>query len=76
MKITVDLPDSDLKEICLYTGERKKGPAIRKLVTEALRLKRREMLALKFVACGPSTVLLRGHGGELSHTRVAGTRCG
>jgi hypothetical protein len=31
------------------TGERKKGPAIRKLVTDALLLKRREKLAQKFI---------------------------
>jgi hypothetical protein len=49
MKITVEIPDSDLKEICHVTGEKKEGPAIRKLVTDALRLKRRETLALKFI---------------------------
>ncbi len=32
------------------TGERKKGPAIRKLVMDALTLKRREMLAQKFIS--------------------------
>ena len=31
------------------TGESKKGPAIRKLLTDALMLKRREKLAQKFV---------------------------
>jgi hypothetical protein len=50
MKITVDLPDSDLKEICFFTGERKKGPAIRKMVADALMMKRRERLAQKFVS--------------------------
>lgn len=49
MKITVDISDSELKEICLATGERKKGPAIRKLVVDALMLKRRERLAQKFI---------------------------
>ncbi len=49
MKITVDIPDSEIKEICRVTGERKKGPAIRKLVTDALMLKRRENLAKKFI---------------------------
>jgi hypothetical protein len=49
MKITVILPDSDVKEICRVTGESKKGPAIRKLVTDALMLKRREKLAQKFI---------------------------
>jgi len=50
MKVTVEFSDSDMKEICLVTGERKKGPAIRKLVTDALTLKRREKLARKFIS--------------------------
>ena len=50
MKITIEISDSDLKEICRVTGEKKKGPAIRKLVTDALLLKRREKLAQKFIA--------------------------
>jgi hypothetical protein len=49
MKITVEISESDIKEICRVTGERKKGPAIRKLVTDALLLKRREKLAQKFI---------------------------
>ena len=32
------------------TGEKKKGPAIRKLVADALMLKRREELAQKFIS--------------------------
>jgi len=50
MKITVELPDSELKEICFFTGESKKGPAIRKMVTDALMMKRREALAQKFIS--------------------------
>ncbi len=49
MKITVELSDSEVKEICRLTGEKKKGPAIRRLVTDALMLKRREKLAQKFI---------------------------
>jgi hypothetical protein len=49
MKITVEIPDSEVQEICRVTGERKKGPAIRKLVADALLLKRREQLAQKFI---------------------------
>jgi hypothetical protein len=49
MKITVEISDSDIKEICRVTGESKKGPAIRKLVADALMLKRREKLAQKFI---------------------------
>ncbi len=50
MKISVELSDSELKEICLFTGEKKKGPAIRKMVVDALMLKRREALALNFIS--------------------------
>jgi hypothetical protein len=49
MKITVDIADSDVKEICRVTGEKKKGPAIRKLVGDALSLKRRALLAQRFI---------------------------
>jgi hypothetical protein len=49
MRITVEIPDSAIKEICRLTGESKKGPAIRKLVSDALMLKRREKLAEKFI---------------------------
>jgi hypothetical protein len=59
MKITVDIPDSDVKEICRLTGESKKGPAIRKVLTDALLLKRREKLAQKFIA-GEWGVELKG----------------
>ena len=59
MKITVELPDSEIKEICRVTGERKKGPAIRKLVTDALMMKRREAIAEKFMS-GEWGVELKG----------------
>ena len=50
MKVTVDITDSELAEICFFTGEKKKGPAIRKMVTDALMLKRRQQLAQKFIS--------------------------
>ena len=50
MKITVDLPESDLREICLLTGIGKKGPAIRKLVTDSLMLRKRAEISAKFVS--------------------------
>ena len=50
MKVTVDISDSELKEIFFFTGEKKKGPAIRKLVVDALMLKRRERLAQRFIS--------------------------
>jgi hypothetical protein len=41
MKVTVELSEKDMREIAHFTGERKKGPAIRKLVADALMLRRR-----------------------------------
>ena len=49
MKITVELQDSELREICAITGIRKKGPAIRKLLTDSLMLQRRAMISQKFL---------------------------
>lgn len=49
MKITVDLPDKELREICEITGIRKKGPAIRKLVEDSLMIERRKRIARKFM---------------------------
>jgi hypothetical protein len=59
MKITVELSESDLREICKFTGERKKGPAIRKFVADALQLKRRAQIAQKFIS-GEWGVELKG----------------
>ena len=59
MKITVEIPESELREICRVTGEHKKGPAIRKLVADALLIKRRERLAQKFIS-GEWGVELKG----------------
>lgn len=45
MKITVDIPEKDLKDIIRFTGEKKKGPAIAKLVATSLMLQRRRELS-------------------------------
>lgn len=50
MKITVELPDSELREICEITGIRKKGPAIRKLLADSLMLRRRTRISQKFLS--------------------------
>lgn len=50
MKVTVELSDSEVKDICRVTGERKKGPAIRKLVVDALMMRRRQEIAGKFIS--------------------------
>jgi hypothetical protein len=49
MKITVELPENELVEICEITGVTKKGPAIRKLLTDALRTQRRAKIANQFL---------------------------
>ena len=58
MKITVDLPDSELCEITRITGIAKKGPAIRKLVSDALLMGMR--LAKPPTAGKPSTLPKHG----------------
>lgn len=50
MKITVELPENDVREICRLTGLKKKGPAIRKLVADALILRRRAEITAKFIS--------------------------
>ena len=49
MKITVDLSDKELREICHATGEKKKGPAIRKFLQEELMLRRRREFVQKCI---------------------------
>lgn len=60
MKITVEIPETDLRDICRLTGIPKKGPAIRQLVDDALQLARRKEIAQKFVT-GEWGVELVGH---------------
>lgn len=50
MKVTVELSENEMKEVRRVTGERKKGPAIRRLVVDALRMKRREEIAGEFIS--------------------------
>ena len=45
MKITVDIPDKDLKDIMRFSGEKKKGPAIAKFLATELMLRRRRELS-------------------------------
>jgi hypothetical protein len=49
MKITVDLPDKEIREITRLTGISKKGPAIRKLLADTLMLQRRAHLTVRKV---------------------------
>jgi len=50
MKVTVELSDREMAEILDLTGERKKGPAIRRLMEEALQQRRRAQIAQRFLS--------------------------
>jgi hypothetical protein len=75
MKISVEISDSELREIRQVTGERKKGPAIRKLVVDALQLQRRKRLAQKFID-GEWGVELKGYEESRELDRRAAQRRG
>jgi hypothetical protein len=57
MKITVELPEAELVEICEVTGISKKGPAIRKLISDSLQLRKRARISAKFLTGEWSTEL-------------------
>jgi len=50
MKVTVELSDAEMTEILELTGEHKKGPAIRRLMEEALQQHRRAQIAQRFLS--------------------------
>ena len=50
MKISVELSDEELRDVIRFTGEKQKGPAIRKLVVDALMLRRRAASTEKFMS--------------------------
>jgi hypothetical protein len=50
MKVTVEFSESEMREIRKMTGETKKGPAIRKVVVDALNLRKRREIAQKFIS--------------------------
>lgn len=50
MKITVEMSEEELSEISRITGVGKKGPAIRKLLTDALQMQRRAEISAKFLS--------------------------
>jgi hypothetical protein len=50
MKITVEISDKDLPDILRFSGEKKKGPAIAKLLADSLMLKRRRDLSEKVMS--------------------------
>jgi hypothetical protein len=50
MKVTVELSEKEMEEALAFTGERKKGPAIRRLMEEALQQHRRARIAQRFLS--------------------------
>ncbi len=52
MKVTVELSEDEIEEIIQITTEKRKGPAIRKLARDALKLCRREALRRKIMNGG------------------------
>ncbi|MBM5797151.1 MAG: hypothetical protein FJ050_06060 [Cyanobacteria bacterium M_surface_7_m2_040] len=73
MKVTVEVADADLKDVLELTGERKKGPAIRLLMEQALQLRRRQRIATRFLS-GEWGVELQGYeeARELERQRLHG----
>ena len=50
MKVTVELSENEMAEILNFTGESKKGPAIRRLMEQALQQLRRAQIAQRFIS--------------------------
>ena len=50
MKVTVELSDQEMAEVLEFAGERKKGPAIRRLMAEALQRCCRARIAERFLS--------------------------
>jgi hypothetical protein len=50
MKITVDIAEKDMRDILRFSGEKKKGPAIVKMVASQLMLRRRRELSDEVMA--------------------------
>jgi hypothetical protein len=74
MKITVEIPENELREICRITGISKKGPAIRQLLDTALQLARRKELSEKFVSGEWGTELSGFEAARSSDKSAAQTR--
>jgi len=76
MKITVEISDSELKEIRHFTGEKKKGPAIRKMVADALMLRRRQAIGEKFISGKWGTDLTGFEKARTTERQEAGKQAG
>ena len=74
MKVTVEVSDSEMTEILNFTGERKKGPAIRRLMEEALQLHRRAQIAQRFLS-GEWGVQLESYEADQERERQRNREC-
>ncbi len=72
VKITVEISDSEMGEITRLTGLGKKGPAIRKLLTDAIVLRRRAEISNKFLT-GEWSAELEGFEQSKVNDRTAST---
>jgi hypothetical protein len=70
MRITVYISDSDLQEVCRITGEKKKGPALRRAILETLKLRKRKEIAAKFIS-GEWGVELTGYKAARRRSKAA-----
>ncbi|MBM5825236.1 MAG: hypothetical protein FJ054_07735 [Cyanobacteria bacterium M_surface_10_m2_119] len=68
MKVPVELSDQEMAEVIELTGEREKGPAIRRLMAEALQQRRRSRIAERFLS-GDWGVDLEGFEAEQERDR-------
>ena len=50
MKVTVELSENEMAEIFDFTGESKEGPAIRRLMEQALQQLHRAQIAQRFIS--------------------------
>ena len=57
MRITVELSEKDLKDVLRFSGEKKKGTAIRKFIVSGLMLRRRREISRRIMSGGASAEL-------------------
>ena len=50
MKVTVELSENEMAEIFDFTGESKEGPAIRRLMEQALQQRHRAQIVQRFIS--------------------------
>lgn len=69
MKIKVELPEQECKEICEITGIAEKGLALRKFLADSLAFHRRQRIAQKFQT-GECSADLAGYEATKSRERT------